>query len=134
MAQNYEAQSVFVKKFMKGLNDHSREKRLSCVHRLVALSGRDPFYESIANVEGVIPSVQTFRYRQGSLTNLTCEGGDYLEAGLRFLMGQLSVNFTPLWDTALNILDSYYVHYGEKSWEILKKVFSFLNDQACQGE
>ena len=112
-------------------------------------------FKTMLKAENVVPTVATFRDRVKHLGNISWGEEDESEliteitkirfqGGLRFLLGNLSVNFKLLWDPAIKIIDSYLssTAYHAAAWEIIYGVFhdanetviKFKNDNNVAGE
>ena len=118
----------------------SEVTRLSLVSCLVHLSENHvENFSSMLSAESIKPNIQTYREKLKFLTHLTCStetNDDFLiEANLRYLLSNLSVNFSLLWDPCIKIIESYWTILDqEKSWKIFIAIFRDINSQAAQEE
>jgi hypothetical protein len=57
------------------------------------------------------------------------------EANLRYLLSNLSVNFSLLWDPCIKVIDSYWLVMDlEKGWNIFFSIFHDVNAKAADAE
>ena len=126
--------------FATKLNTFDPDVRKRFVHCLASLSPQNRRFESMNMAEGIEPTVQSVRDRLRYLecVSWTASSSERLdfEAGFRYLIGQLSINFAMLWDPTVNVLNSFLQDsdHVEWSWSLFTEIFTEVNSQACSQE
>jgi hypothetical protein len=120
---------------IKSLHLVSAETRLCLVKCLVGLNNQTDAFGLMLSAEAITPNIQTFREKLKFLSHLSCPTevtDDFVaEASLRFLLSNLSVNFSLLWDPVIKIIDTYFETMDQdKSWSIFYSIFHDINAAA----
>ena len=139
-------------KLINGLNTTCEINRKLYLKSLAYLSSDEKkssvFFQTMLKAENITPNVASYRDRVKHLGNIVWseqnedendESNDMalmrFKGGLRFLLGNLSVNFTPLWDPTIKIIDSYLSaqKYQDISWTIIYEVFYETSEKIKNG-
>ncbi len=132
--------SEIAKQMIEHFHLASDVTRLSLVRCLVHLSeNHAENFGAMLSAESIKPNIQTYREKLKFLTLLTCSAelkDDFvIEANLRYLLSNLSVNFSLIWDPCIKIIESYWSMLDqEKSWNIFISIFCDINSRAAQEE
>ena len=141
-------QSV-MSKLINNLSTTSACNRKYYLKSLMYLSCKqDKTYEifsSMLKAENIAPNVGTYRDRIKHLGDIAWtedeEDNEDVETsvqrfcgGLRFLFGNLSVNFTPLWDPTIKLIDSYLCSgkHLEASWGMVYEMIKETNENVVR--
>ena len=134
------------KKLVECLSTTSISNRKYYLKSLIHLSSKQDknhtIFQTMLQAENITPNVGTFRDRVKHLGNIAWSETDEddpakeivelrFSGGLRFLLANLSVNFTPLWDPTIKVIDSYLSSpkYQGDAWDIVYEVFRGANEK-----
>ena len=114
----------------------TNETRLCLVRCLVHLSDHVENFGAMLSAESIQPNIQSYREKLKFISALSCPSeitDEFLaEANLRFLLSNLSVNFSLLWDPCIKVIDSYWLVMDlEKAWNIFYSIFRDVNAKAA---
>ena len=136
-------------KLIDNLSTFSDWNRKFYLKSLTYLSDRNAknyeIFNAMLKAENITPNVQTYRDRIKHLGDIAWTEEDECDkdettslqrfrAGLRFLFGNLSVNFTPLWDSTIKIIDSYLSSdkHKEISWSVAYEMMKKANEMLAK--
>ena len=113
----------------------SADTRMCLVKCLVGLNSRNESFGPMLSAEAISPNIQTYREKLKFLSHLICPPeitDDFAaEASLRYLLSNLSVNFSLMWDPVIKVIDSYFETMDQdKSWSIFYSIFHDINAAA----
>ena len=120
---------------IKRLHLVSAETRLCLVKCLAGLNNQTEVFGPMLSAEAISPNIQTYREKLKFLSHLTCPteiSNEFVaEASLRYLLSNLSVNFSLVWDPVIKVIDSYFENMDQdKSWNIFYSIFHDVNATA----